>query len=360
MNTLLKRTARFFRLALLFFASLFLVSCASLNVPEYYGQLISGQMRVLSNRTPIQEILADKHAPDELKKHLRSVLEMREFAIHELGLPATESFTTYMDSGRKFVQWSLTATPEFSIRPKLWCVPIIGCASHLTFFNETLAKSYEKKLAHRGYDVYVRGVTSYSTEGYFNDPAMNTLFELPDYVYASIIFHEMAHEKLRVKNESNFNESFATFVGRTGRYLWVKKYYGMEMAERLFEQGKRSAEFSELITGTWKELARMYGKNLPPEKTRILKRDIFLKMKERYAIVKTKWGGYAGFDDWFKKPLNNARIAGENEYGNLVPAFQKLFDFSGGDFRSFYRQTEALAKLSPPQRKREIQKVLNQ
>jgi predicted aminopeptidase len=357
MNIIPKLAAQFRPAALLFIFP-FLVSCAHLAGPDYYAQLITGETHVLLNRVPIRTMLDDKRTPEKLKKNLRSVLEMREFAIQTLGLPQTDSYTAYMNTGREFSNWSLTAAPEFSIHPKMWCFPLAGCASHLTFFNESMAKRYEQKLLRQGYDVYVRGVTSYSTGGYFSDPAMSPLFDMPDYAYASIIFHEMAHEKLIIKNEPTFNESFAMFVGLTGRYLWTKKHYGMNAAERFLEQERRSVEFSALIGATGRELDALYLQNLAPEETRILKHGLFMKMRREYAALKIQWGGYAGFDGWFAKPINNARIAGENEYGNFVPVFRKLFEFSGRDFQYFYQKTERLSKLSPSARAAEIQNIL--
>jgi predicted aminopeptidase len=359
MNTALKRATQF-RLAALLILFPFLVSCANFAGPGYYTQLTAGEIHILLNSTPIPAILNDKQAPEELKKNLRSVLEMREFAIRELGLPANESFTAYMDIGREFVTWSLTATPEFSMQPKIWCFPFSGCSSHLTFFSEQAAERYEKKLAQQGYDVSVRGVIAYSTNGNFDDPVMNTLFDMPDYLYVTTVFHEMAHEKLHIQNESNFNESFAVFVGRTGQYLWTKKHYGDEFAKQITERNRRAAEFAKLVTATWNKLNALYMKNLAPEETRLLKQGFFQKMKEYYVVLKEGWGGYGGYDEWFKKPMNNARVSETNDYGNLVPIFEKLFEFSGRDFRYFYQQTDALAKLSPLERKREIRKILDE
>lgn len=357
MNTIRKPAAPF-RLALLLLIFPLLISCANFAGTGYYAQLISGEIHVLSNSTPIRTILDDKRAPEKLKKDLRAVLEMREFAIWELGLPANESFTSYMDMGREFATWSLTATPEFSMQPKAWCFPLSGCSSHLTFFNEQAARRYEKKLAQQGYDVSVRGVIAYSTNGNFNDPVLNTLFDMSDYLYANTVFHEMAHEKLHIQNESNFNESFAVFVGGTGQYLWTKKHYGDEFAKQITERNRRAVQFASLVAETCNKLNALYMKNLMPEEMRLLKQDVFQEMREDYAVLKEGWGGYGGYDGWFKKPLNNARMSETNDYGNLVPLFEKLFAFCRHDFRYFYQQTDALAKLSPVERKREIQKIL--
>lgn len=348
-----------FRLGFFLLVSPFLVSCASIDGPQYYTQIVVGQINVLAHRVPIPEVLADKHASEGLKKNLHKVVEMREFAVRELGLPETESFTSYVDTGKKFAQWSVTATPEFSVQPKMWCVPIVGCASHLTFYEESLAKEYEKKLILEGYDISLRGVTAYSTGGRFADPAMNTLFEMPDYMYASSIFHEKAHEELLIKSAPAFNESFAVFVEQIGQYAWTEKHYGKEFAKKILRHHRRSAEFSALIASTWRELKILYTKDVARENMRLLKQEIFAKMREKYRALKTTWGGYSGFDDWFKQPLNNARVAGTNEYGNLVLMFRKLFELSGGNFQKFYREAGALAKLSDSERSVEIQNILS-
>lgn len=338
----------------------FFVSCASLTGPKYYAHLASGEIHVLTNRVSIQKILADERADANLKKNLRKAVEMREFAIRELGLPRTDSYTAYMDTGREFAQWALTATPEFSVQPKMWCFPIIGCSSYLSFFDKNLAKSYGEKLLREGYDVSVRGVISYSTGTYFADPIMNTLFELRDYEYAGIIFHEMAHEKLRVKDDTAFNEAFAVFVEQTGQYLWIKKHFGTADTERFLEQKRRSVEFSLFITTVRRELEKLYFKNLVPTELRVLKQGVFEKMRGDYAALKERWGGYAGYDNWMAKPMNNARIVGEDEYGNLIPAFQKLFELSGNDFPRFYEKATALAALSSVRRKREMHDIASQ
>jgi predicted aminopeptidase len=361
MNTLLKRslvTQKKLFTTVTFTLFVFLVSCASLTGPEYYTQLAAGEIQVLSSSTPIQTLLTDKHTPETLKANVRSVLEIREFAVRELGLPESESFTDYVDTGKKFVRWSLVAAPPFSVEPKMWCFPIAGCFSDLAFFRKSLAERFAKKLRDMGYDVSVHGVTSYSTGGFFSDPAMNTLFDLPDYGRASIIFHELAHEKLLIKNDSTFNESFAEFVGEAGQYFWVKKHYGETFAKGFLQKGRRSEEFAKLISTTRDKLKTLYMKDFSSEKILAMKEEIFTVMKDEYAALKKSWGGYDGYDEWMSEPLNNARIAGKNDYGNLVPLFRKLFNFSGRNFHYFYQRVEVLAKMSPAERKREIQKIL--
>lgn len=358
MNTITKW--RFSHNVLLLVLLILLGSCTSITGPGYYSHLIVGQTSILLHRTPITKLLADKHTPTELKEKLREVQKMREFAIYELGLPPTDSFTTYVDTKREFASWVLTATLEFSVHPRIWCFPVGGCASYLNFFEEERARLTQRTLETEKYDVSYRGAAAYSTAGRFSDPVMNTLFQYKDDSHARTIFHEMAHEKLRVKNDTAYNEAFATFVGKTGHHLWVAKKYGQKATEKLAIRDKRSEEVIELLHTTRVALRSLYQKNYTDEIMRVEKQKIFDDMKLRYLKLKEKWNGYAGYDEWFMKNFNNADIVGEYEYYNLVPFFQKLFALSGKNFPAFYERAERIAKLPKMERYLEIEKILSE
>jgi predicted aminopeptidase len=322
--------------------------------------MITGEISILANRAPITELLADEATPEPLKQYLREVQEMREFAVYELGLPATKSYTTYVDIGRRFAQWVLTATPEFSVSPKTWCFPFVGCSSYLVFFDEEMAKQSEKDLRDRGYDASFRGATAYSTGGWFSDPLLNTILELPDYARAGVIFHEMAHEKLHVKKDTAFTEAFAVFVGETGQQKWIIRHYGNEAAEKFLVRTKRNDDFSQLMKNTRMELKTLYRKNIAPEKMRVLKQETFAEMQVKYAALKKTWDGYPGFDNWMTKKFNNADIVGTDEYTNLVPFFKKLFKLSEENLGVFYEKAEAIANLPKMERYLEIEKILSE
>jgi predicted aminopeptidase len=334
-------------------------SCASITGPGYYSHLILGQTSILAHRTSIARLLADPYTPAELKRKLREVKEMREFAIYELELPPTQSFTTYVNVKREFASWVLTATPEFSVIPKPWCFPFVGCASYLNFFDKKKAKRAEEILVSETYDVSVRGATAFSTAGHFNDPVLNTLFRYKNDSHIRTIFHELAHEKIRTKNDTAYNEAFAVFVGQTGHRLWAAKKYGTEAMEKLAIRDQRARDVMELINATHATLRLLYQKKYGTERMRAEKQKVFSEMKIRYSALKEKWGGYAGFDEWFMKNFNNADIVAENEYHNLVPFFQKLFDISGQNFSLFYEQAEKIAKLPKLQRYLEIEKIMS-
>ena len=57
---------------------------------------------------------------------------------------------------------------------------------------------------------------AYSTLGWFNDPLLSTFIHYPDGELARLVFHELAHQVVYAKDDSSFNESFATAVEEAG------------------------------------------------------------------------------------------------------------------------------------------------
>ena len=70
-----------------------------------------------------------------------------------------------------------------------------ACLSYRGYFSESAAETYAKALEARGWDVTVAGVRAYSTLGWFADPLLSSMVELPEYLLARIVFHELAHRR---------------------------------------------------------------------------------------------------------------------------------------------------------------------
>ncbi len=187
----------------------------------YYMQAIRGQFEVMNSRQPIAEVIADEESPDDLRTRLKLVQQVRDFAVGELLLPDNNSYRSYADIGREYVVWNVFAAPEFSLEPKTWCFPVAGCVAYRGYFAEDAAHKKARGLRDDGYDVAVGGVAAYSTLGKFSDPVLNTMMNWSDVQLVATIFHELAHQKLYVKGDTAFNESFATAVADIGIDRWL-------------------------------------------------------------------------------------------------------------------------------------------
>src|SRR5690348_6468700 len=148
-------------------ALVFVSGCASL---EYYAQAVGGHLEVMRLAVPIEERLREADTPEPLRAKLVRVLAIREFASRELALPDNDSYRRYADIGRPYVVWNVFAAPEFSLTPVQSCFPFAGCVSYRGFYSEEAARRYAAGLEKQGDDVYVGGVSAYSTLGWFSDP----------------------------------------------------------------------------------------------------------------------------------------------------------------------------------------------
>jgi predicted aminopeptidase len=125
-------------------------------------------------------------------------------------LPVGSHYLSYTALDRPYVVWNVSAAPEFSFTPKSWYYPFIGHAAYRGYFSKDMAVRCAEQLKKQGLDVYVGGVTAYSTLGWFSDTVFSTIIRRDESATAALIFHELAHQILYVSDDTTFNESFAT------------------------------------------------------------------------------------------------------------------------------------------------------
>ena len=336
------------------------VCLAGCQTAAYYRQAAKGQWQILANREPVEGLLAKEATPEKLKEQLRLVLRLREFAASELKLPVNGHYQRYVDVGRPFVVWSIHATPEFSLKPTTWWYPIVGRLKYRGYFAEAEARAYAATLA--GQDVYVEGVRAYSTLGWFADPVLNTFVDHAEIDLAQLLFHELGHQRLFVKGDTDFNEAFATAVGEEGVRRWLQAVGRAADWENYRAALERQGQFVRLVQGARERLRHIYGETEGDETgvgarsqkiqaavtdQRGQKAGVIAQLRRDYEALKALWGGYAGYDRWFSLPLNNAQLNTVATYHDLVPGFQALLQSCGGDLPQFYEQAARVGKFSP-------------
>ncbi|MFW9082091.1 aminopeptidase [Pseudomonas sp. P2757] len=335
-------------LPILFPAMLFLLlnGCASVS---YYGQLASGQLQLLRAREPVEKVIADPARDAKLRSHLAQSQKARTFASKHLHLPDNQSYRLYADIGRPFVVWNVFATAEFSLSPQNHCFPIAGCVAYRGYYSQSAARGEAALQQLQGLDVSIGGVEAYSTLGWFNDPILNSMMGWGDERLATLIFHELAHQRFYVQDDTEFNESFATFVEQEGTRQW-RAFRGLpvENDSRL----KQRDQFIQLILDTRSRLEKLYTQPLPAEQMRERKAQQFEQFRRDYRVMRdSQWAGDKRYDAWVNTPLNNARLLPFGLYDQWVPAFANLFKQVGGDWLRFYAEVEKLGELPTQQRK---------
>jgi predicted aminopeptidase len=328
---------------------------------SYYSQAIHGQCQMWNRQRSIQSLLDDPNTPDDLKQRLRFVLEVRTFAEKELQLPANGHYLRYADLGRRFAVWNVYAAPELSLTPKTWRYPIVGRLEYRGFFAEEKARRYATKLEKQNYDVFVGGVTAYSTLGWFHDPVLNTFIHDDDDELAGLLFHELAHQRVFVSGDTDFNEAFATAVAGEGLRRWIESRRDTAALEKHQAEFRRTEQFVTLVAETRKKLEAIYdapqsaassgtAKTASDGTKRQEKQRIIEEMRLDFARLKAEWGGRTDYDDWFNRKPNNAQLNTVDAYYHLVPAFRRLLAENGGSLEAFYRAATALGKLKKSER----------
>ena len=326
-----------------------LCGCSTL---DYYAQAVAGQWQLLRARQPIAALLDDPATAPALRERLQRVELARDWASRSLQLPDNGSYRSYAELQRAYVVWNVFATEEFSLEPLQHCFPVAGCVAYQGFYAEAAARSRAQTLAARGYDVHVAGVAAYSTLGWFDDPLLSTMLRWDDATLLYTLFHELAHQKLYLKGDSGFNESFAEFVGEEGLRQFAALHPQWSLAPDT-QRRHREEQFSRLVRACREHLAALYRLPLTVTAMRERKAEIFAGLRRDYAQLRDHdWNGEPVYEHWFDAaPLNNARLLPFGLYQQAVPAFAQLFEDEARDWQRFYAAARALSALSAGQRR---------
>ncbi|CAN5205785.1 aminopeptidase [soil metagenome] len=311
----------------------------------YYLHTVRGQLDVMARREPIRVVIADPETPPDLKQRLENVLDVRQFASIELGLPDNDSYRSYADLGRPFVAWNVFAASEFSIEPRQWCFPVVGCVSYRGYFNEDKAHAYAAGLEQQGLDVYVGSVPAYSTLGYFDDPVLNTMLHWDDLFVASTIFHELAHQLLYVRDDAAFSEAFATVVADAGVRRWLAATDREDLLADFEAAQARESDVAELIGRGRDRLREIYASGRTNREMRRAKAHELHRIEREYEALVARWGGFDAYAYLFDGGVNNATLVSIATYHDLAPAFRALLARCRDELPCFYARAATLAEL---------------
>ena len=306
----------------------------------YYAQAVGGQLELMARAQPVAALIADPATPQPLRERLELARSIRDYASRELKLPDNGSYRGYAELARPYVVWNVVAAPEFSLAPLESCFPVAGCVTYRGFFAREDAERHAAGLHAAGNDVIVRGVPAYSTLGRFDDPLLSTFIRSSDTELARLIFHELAHQVLYVKDDSTFNESFAVAVERAGVQRWLAATGRSGELKNFFESQERNAKFLGLLEQIRARLKTLYGTPLAPETMRERKRAEFAAL-ETVLKANPRLSGMAP---------NNALLASFATYTQMVPAFERLLQEEGGDLEKFYVRVKTLSASAPSSR----------
>jgi predicted aminopeptidase len=303
----------------------------------YVLHAAEGQLSIQGATEPIDDVLASGQLSEEDAEKLRLLVRAREYAVETIGLDAGQSYTRFYDSGDDPVAFSLSASPRDALDPVIWWFPIFGQQEHLVFFDEQYLRQVEQRLIDDGFDTFTYEVDAYSTAGFFNDPIRSPMLRRHTLSAVETIFHELLHNTIWRPGAPVFNESLATFVGRTAAVEFLLAEFGQDSG-----WGELGAAYygdcdtiDVFLLELYDELAVYYAGPLSSEEKIAGREAVYQAARERFVdqVLPTMnypdvFAGYAAL------PTNNAWMRANYRYHLDLDVFEQVFTVLGGDWAS--------------------------
>lgn len=201
----------------------FLLSSCQIN---YIVKSAYNQFSMMNSQVSLEEAQKDPRLTEDQKRKIQLAQKAREFAETELSLKPTKNYTKFVLLDRPYVTYVVSAAPKWKLEAYKWHYPIVGSMPYKGFFNEEDAKKEQESLKEENLDTYMRGVSAYSTLGWFKDPLLSSMLQYKDYDLVNTIIHETVHATLYIKHEADFNERMAVFLGNKGAEMFYLKQEG--------------------------------------------------------------------------------------------------------------------------------------
>lgn len=320
-------------------AILLLSSCQLGYIAEsgYY------QAKLLRQRVPLKYALENYKLTPEERKKIELAVELRKFMKDDLGLNVDANYARYVHLDRDYVTYAVNAAQKDELKAFEWNFPVIGRVPYKAYFKKQSAIDESKKLEKKNLDVYVRGVSAYSTLGWFEDPLLSSMLRIKEHDFVALLIHETVHANLYIKSNAGFNERVANFLGQLGAEAYYKKHNrGDELKKIVSDESHDELVFSNFITAELKELRGWYDQNKSNPnlmQERLVK---FEELKKKFAtntLPKMQTQNY----QWFEKAkLNNALLLLLELYNSDFSELEAIANQYNRDFKKTFTKLKEL------------------
>lgn len=264
----------------LFLIVLVIFYVLNFDAVNYGMSQLEGQAGIVLNTVSVSELMDDPNFPDSLKSKIELIQEIKQFAVDSLGLQPSGSYQTYYDQKGEPILWVVTACPPYSLEARKWKFPIVGEFAYKGHFEKSKVLEEVEELKKEGFDVRVGEVSAWSTLGYLDDPILSSMLDKSPGGLAALIIHELTHGTLFVKNNLEFNENLADFVGDEGAKLFLKTKYGdSSLVYKDYEESKHLNElFSQHMLAGASKLDSLFQTFDP-------KKESYIKDSLKYNLI---------------------------------------------------------------------------
>ena len=327
---------------------LFLQNC----IPYIY-HVSTEQARIILNRVEISKVVELNQESELMNSKLKLIQSVREFAIKEIFLNPKGGYKYYTKLDRNEVGWNVSASYPLKFESYTWWFPFAGTVPYKGYFDLEKAKEEENKLIEKGLDTRLRITAGYSTLGWFSDPVLSPQLRMTEDELVSLVIHELTHATVYFPGDSNFNESYASFVEEIGTEKFYRAF-NTDKAEEVLLKRKKTKSQSDFIISqvklTANKLKELYDLDTISDEEKLIQKKNIIE-EYRSNILKNS-AQFSKFDpEKFKTvKINNENFIGILRYHSGSKFFQDTFDRMGGDFQKFHTEVEKLKSLSSEER----------
>lgn len=303
--------------------------------PLYVIRAGIAEAKILAARRPIPEVILDPATDARTRDLLTIAAEARRFARDSLRLDVGDSYTSFTRLESDTLALVLSAAHRDRLVSRTWWFPIVGRVPYRGYFSLERARKEEAALAADGFDTLLRPTAAFSTLGWFADPLLSTLLGRDDVELAETIIHELSHNHLFVPGQVQFNESFATFVGRAGAAEFFCRRQGggsdTVKCQRAEARWRDAQRYSRFVDGLVSDLRDVYADTSLSYDDKMVRREaVYEEHRERFEVEVAPTFESLRFGGFLERPLNNAVLLGQMRYYHRLPDFQALREREGG------------------------------
>jgi predicted aminopeptidase len=321
----------------------------------YVGSEGLRYLSIRSRAVGVDRALADPKTTPELRLLLERARDARAFALSELGLRETKSFTSVVELESDRLATVVQACAELSFDRFLWTYPFVGKLPYRGYFDPEDAEKEAARLRKQGFDAIARPVDAFSTLGWLSDPLFSFMSSYGEADVAELVIHEMTHATVFLKGSgggaesSQFNEELATFVGRTGSLLYLARVHGADSREVATARGDRAdAEaFAAYLAGTAKQLEAVYASGAGVGEKRLRKAEIIASRAAEYRRDYATIFKGDRYGDFPMERIDNAYLDLYRLYEGESSLYGDFYErVCGSDMRTFMATIARVARGS--------------
>jgi predicted aminopeptidase len=328
----------------------------------YYLQQGSTLLKYQCSAQPNKAMITDSSTSQEIRNFLSIVEDIRRYAFENIGLNKNRNFSCFVKVNRNYLIDNVYAARPDSFSQYLWRYPFLGAMPYKGFFDRSDAEKEAFGLRKKGYDVFIGEVNGFSTLGILRDPVYSFMEKYGPYSLSSLIFHELAHSTIFIKNQIQFNEEVATFIGCEAGLRYIAEKYGINSESYInalaFAEDERT--YYRLINGLCGKLDSIYRNEKSRDSRIALKNDVINNFKRNItlkhdSIFKTK--SYAGIE---KTTINNATLMITMTYTHDLDVYYELYRQCGSDLKRTISELGRLKKMKGDPKKNLKERLLKQ